>query len=363
MLEASARRWRSKHPGRRAIQVAPGVVEIALSIRVGRSRSARANALLTGQLATPMPQPVTAHRPMTPPVMPIGTTVALGAPPAAPAPVGIKDRELLPVEALRPAAEAAAEAAPEVIEPVIEAPVEVEPEPTVLESAIPAEPPAAFPAPAPDAEEIEESPAPAPQAVEMVVPSPVALREVDWQVLILSGPAGSGKSSVAYQLGQVLQKAAHIKVEPLRDRAYSTLLAQVIARSGTQHGDTGPLPSAWSGATTEGREKAVALAKEYLQDGYLVIIDDVIESVGELQVYQAGLEGIENRAVTLMPSEEEMERRDKMRPVDQRMGTRVSDARVQMAKLLSASSVVIDTSEDTVDATAQRILDALEELE
>ena len=137
----------------------------------------------------------------------------------------------------------------------------------------------------------------------------------------------------------------------------------LLGRRRGQLGDTGPLPSVWSGPTSEGREKAVTLAKEYLQDGYLVIIDDVIESVGELQVYQAGLDGIENRAVTLMPSEEEMERRDKMRPVDQRMGTRVSDARVQMAKLLSASSVVIDTSDETVDAIAQRILDALEELE
>lgn len=379
MLEASARQWRAKHPGRKAIQVAPGVVEIALSVRVGTPRAGRAAARVAA-IPAPEPGPRTAQLPA---LAPIGTTVSLASPaPAAPA--AITSRELLPIEALRPAAPAEApvavaepaQAEPEAPEPQPEAaePEVIAPQPEVLEATIavpepaPVEPEveAALEAPAEVAEApvepAEAPPEPAPAAVvEAVVPEAPAMREVDWQILVLSGPAGSGKSSVAYQLGQYFPKAAHIKVEPLRDRAYSTLIGQVIVKLGTAPTGTGPLPSAWSGPTSEAREKAIELAREYVADGYVVIIDDVIESAAELQVYLAAVEDLVIRAVTLMPSVDEMERRDKMRPVDQRIGTRIADARAAMARQLGAQSAVLDTSDDTVESTAQRILDALAE--
>lgn len=204
----------------------------------------------------------------------------------------------------------------------------------------------------------EPTPSPVPLA-----PAPAAERpSADmaamsaWQVLILSGPAGSGKSSIAQQFCEMLPRSVHIKVEPLRDRAYSVLVARPMTEGGLT---TDVKPEVWSGRTEEAREQAAALASAYTHMGYHVIIDDVIESPGELKLYQDGLGELAVHTVTLMPSLEELERRDKMRPIDAQAGSRIKEFHANMVRQLSSHSSVLDTSHETVQETVQRILDLL----
>jgi chloramphenicol 3-O-phosphotransferase len=176
-----------------------------------------------------------------------------------------------------------------------------------------------------------------------------------WQVMVLAGPAGSGKSSIAQQFSELLPKAVHIKVEPLRDRAYSMLVARPASRDGVV-----AQPEVWSGTTEEARQQAVVLSEAYVHTGHQVIIDDVIESSAELAPYLDGLADNATRVVTLMPSIEEMERRDRMRADGKSTGVRVRELHASMIRQMGQHSTVLDTSHETVFETVQRIIGMLE---
>jgi chloramphenicol 3-O-phosphotransferase len=265
--------------------------------------------------------------------LPLAATVPVE--PIAPAPVAVAEPEAAPLTFI--------ETAPTLVEPTPDVPEMAEPM-TEQTKTIPMPEPTPSPAPAP----IADAPAERPMA------------DVDamsaWQVLILSGPAGSGKSSIAQQFCEMLPRSVHIKVEPLRDRSYSVLVAQPMAAGGHE---AGAKAEVWSGKTEEAREQAADLAAAYIHTGYHVIIDDVIEAPTELKLYQDGLSELDLRIVTLMPSLEELERRDKMRPVEAQAGSRIKEFHANMVRQLSAHSSVLDTSHETVQETVQRILDLL----
>jgi chloramphenicol 3-O-phosphotransferase len=302
-------------------------------------------------------------------VVPRAGAVSVGASVEVPAVIGPREAAL---KALWSSAQAQAE-------PALAATVSLEPAAPMAAVAV------AEPAPAPIAAApalIETTPdvpemaepvteqtktIPMPESTPTPVPAPVAaapterpLADVEamsaWQVLILSGPAGSGKSSIAQQFCEMLPRSVHIKVEPLRDRAYSVLVAQPMAAGGHE---TGAKAEVWSGKTEEAREQAADLAAAYIHTGYHVIIDDVIEAPTELKLYQDGLTELDVRIVTLMPSLEELERRDKMRPVEAQAGSRIKEFHANMVRQLSTHSSVLDTSHETVQETVQRILDLL----
>jgi chloramphenicol 3-O-phosphotransferase len=178
----------------------------------------------------------------------------------------------------------------------------------------------------------------------------------DWQVLILSGPAGSGKSSIAQQFCEVLPRAVHIKVEPLRDRAYSVLVARPFGDAAHDSA----MPEVWSGPTDEARQQAADLGMAYSHTGHRVIIDDVIETPADLQIYQTSLAERQVRVVSLMPGLDELERRDKMLPIGQQQGTRLKEFHANMVRQLGAHSTVLDISQETAPETVQRIVGLLQ---
>ena len=90
-----------------------------------------------------------------------------------------------------------------------------------------------------------------------------------------------------------------------------------------------------------------------------MVIDDVIEGPGDLKVYQDNLAELETRTITLMPSLEVRERRDRMRPVVQQAGLRIREVHGAMARELAQHSTVLDTSQETVQETVERILQLL----
>lgn len=169
-----------------------------------------------------------------------------------------------------------------------------------------------------------------------------------WQVLILCGPAGTGKSSVARALFQAYARPVHLQLAPLRAPQRSGLA--------TFTKDDAPDHGGYMAETDEARAHAAGLARDFVERQYRVIVEDVIESPEALQPYLDALTGTEVRAVTLLPSLEELASRDAMQPVEARQGTRLREVREAMAERLGAVTIVLDTSRETVDQTVSRIL-------
>ncbi|MFP5502166.1 MAG: phosphotransferase-like protein [Candidatus Sericytochromatia bacterium] len=311
-----------------------------------------------------MPASITARRaPQAtelPLMAPIGTSVSLAAPPAAtdmPEPPSAHEPAPMPAEAEVIAA--APETAPEVIEAAPEPPA---PEPDLTspepEAMSPAPEAPIEAAPAPEAP-VAEAPATELASVVPSAPEPAPRRQVDWQVLLLAGPSGSGKSSIAQQLAMVLPKTALVKVEGLRGAGFSTVVAQTLPHDGVTPSGSGPLPAIWTGATPEARENAAAMVRDYCANGVLVIVEDSIETIADMSLYTEALAELKVEAATLLPSVEELERRDKMLPAAQQAGHRVAENRANVIRQLKDVSVLLDTSDETVESTAERILELL----
>lgn len=296
---------------------APQATELPLMAPIGTSVS-----LATPSGATDLPEPPSAHEPA--PVAAEPEAIEAAPEPPAPEP-----------EVTSPEPEAASP------EPAVEAPIEA--------------------APAPEAPVAEAPEAPATE-LESVVPSapePTPRRQVDWQVLLLAGPSGSGKSSIAQQLAMVLPKTALVKVEGLRGAGFSTVVAQTLPHDGVTPSGSGPLPAIWTGATPEARENAAAMVRDYCANGVLVIVEDSIETAADMSLYTEALAELKVEAATLLPSVEELERRDKMLPAAQQAGHRVAENRHNVIRQLKDLSVMLDTSDETVESTAERILELL----
>ncbi|HEY9721389.1 MAG TPA: hypothetical protein V6D47_05220 [Oscillatoriaceae cyanobacterium] len=178
----------------------------------------------------------------------------------------------------------------------------------------------------------------------------------EWDVLLLAGPVGAGKSSVARRLTELLPHGASVQFEPMRDKNFTSLVGQVVR---PQANDTASTLELWSGQTTEARPKAVETAKAFIERGLRVVLDDQIETVADLRGYQQELDGLRIAVVTLMPSIEELELRDKLRPQDQQFGKRLADYRAGMIRQMGEHATVIDTSTGTTDEIVERILAAL----
>jgi chloramphenicol 3-O-phosphotransferase len=156
----------------------------------------------------------------------------------------------------------------------------------------------------------------------------------DWQVLILSGPTGSGKASVGQQICQATPGARFVQVYRSRTATLSL------------NGDTA-------------RDAALNSVRSLLEAGHRVVIDDVIETPAELAGFLDALPGARAVAVTLMPSLEEMERRDAMKPVGQQAGPKLPELYQGMAQKLGERSTIVNTTDLTVEDTVNRILDLL----
>lgn len=234
-----------------------------------------------------------------------------------------------------------------------------EPAPVAAIAEAPAEPAPTAEAPI---EPLETAPASAPLELSASVPAPAPVREnVDlgeWDVLLLAGPVGAGKSSVTRALTELLPHGAYVQLEPMRDKNFTSLVSEVVRPHAE---DTASRMELWSGQTTEARPKAVEIAKAFVERGLRVVLDDMIESSADLRAYQQELDGLRLAAVAMIPSLEELELRDRLRPTEQQLGKRLVEFRAGMVRQLAEHAELIDTSTGTTEEIVERILTALHE--
>jgi chloramphenicol 3-O-phosphotransferase len=109
-------------------------------------------------------------------------------------------------------------------------------------------------------------------------------------IFLLTGTPGSGKSSVAQALLQRFEFGLHLPVDDLRE----------FVVSGISH----PVPTLTEETGRQfklARESAAMTAKLYANDGFAVVIDDVISSDDVSSIFEAALTGFNFHKILLQP--------------------------------------------------------------
>jgi chloramphenicol 3-O-phosphotransferase len=172
------------------------------------------------------------------------------------------------------------------------------------------------------------------------------------QILILSGPAGAGKTSVALAICERFDRMVHVEVDVLRH----------WVRAGYRH------PWAGDRQAEEQLELAArnasAIARECIAMRYAVVIDDVVLAK-QAAIYREALVGVPATVelVTLLPSLEAALARDAGRGERLPPGGRIEELHARIAREVEAGALpgaVIDSTRDpNADVTADRVMETI----
>ncbi|MBI2760850.1 MAG: AAA family ATPase [Chloroflexi bacterium] len=172
-------------------------------------------------------------------------------------------------------------------------------------------------------------------------------------VVIVTGPAGAGKSTVSRALCARFARAAHINVDEIR---WKVIVSGYVS------------PEAAGEEAKEARRQrslatrnASALASNFAADDFVAVIDDVLEQPHELDEYLAYLGGLQVAFVTLLPDADTVRRRDEDRSPDDSMGERALELHRIISENGETRGLRLDTSNLTVEETVDVLLERLDE--
>jgi len=170
------------------------------------------------------------------------------------------------------------------------------------------------------------------------------------QIILVTGPAGAGKSSVAEALCERFDRMVHIEVDALRH----------MVRAGYRH------PWLEDAQAAEQRvlavRNAMAMARECVAMRYAVVIDDVVYGP-VVDMYRMAMEGLGAplQFVTLLPSLDVTVARDADRSAS--IPDRARALHAEFAREAQAGGlpgIALDTSADAdARVTADRVQDAV----
>ena len=160
-------------------------------------------------------------------------------------------------------------------------------------------------------------------------------------VLLLTGPSGAGKNTVAEALAPRLERCAVIDVDLVRWMVRQPHRAPWEGEEGrTQH--------------RLGARNASVLARSFLDAGYdVVLLDALTDELASL--YRAELAGRGLWIALLLPSFEEVLRRNRVR------GPRLKEAEVEMLYEQHARLTGYDERVDSTSLSADEVADLLRE--
>lgn len=165
------------------------------------------------------------------------------------------------------------------------------------------------------------------------------------RVVILTGPPGAGKDTVAKALARSLERCAVVETDKLREMVIS------------------PYRKPWEGEEGKqqhrlGSQNASLIAKSFLEQGFAVVITDTIsDNIAEL--YQRSLSSFQPLIIQLLPTFEEIKRRNKQKR------TGLDEKEIAMAyefqRGLTKYGVRIDNTSLSPNSTLEKIRRFLEE--
>ena len=163
------------------------------------------------------------------------------------------------------------------------------------------------------------------------------------RLVLFGGPAGAGRSTLAAAWCATRERAAHLQLDHVRELI-------VAGRADSQQ--PGPL----QGEQYELSVRAcVALAREFLEDGYDVALDDVLDPAAFERDWRPLLSGLPWRLAVVLPSLDETLRRSSSR--EKRVLERHTRAQHSACAAWPAG-IRLDTTSLTVDQSLTR-LDAM----
>ncbi len=172
------------------------------------------------------------------------------------------------------------------------------------------------------------------------------------RILVITGPAGAGKSTVARRLCESLPRSALISLDQLWHSVVSG----------------GPVPR-WSGGDPHASDvfellalqQAGGLARGWSGGNYDTVIDGVLEEPRHLDTVLAASGHAPVYFITLMPSSGVLQERDSGRPVDNQMGERSQELHSVFMQNGEFRGLHLDSSELSAEETARLIFEHLDE--
>ena len=164
------------------------------------------------------------------------------------------------------------------------------------------------------------------------------------EVLILTGPPAAGKSSVARALADRYDRVAHIEVDTLRHFVTAT-------------GYAAPGKSGFERQQALATRNACSLARNFLEERFAVIIDDVVVEPEHLQQYlnQLRAAGAPVHFVSLLPSLDTVLARNQQRAEGRLSAERVEKVWRDFVAAGEIGGVTVDSTSITAAETADRL--------
>ncbi len=159
------------------------------------------------------------------------------------------------------------------------------------------------------------------------------------KVLVLTGPAGAGKNTVAHELAKKREKCAVVDIDLVR-----WMVLQ-------------PHKAPWEGEEGQkqvllGVKNGLMLAKNFTDEGYDVVILDVI-SDEIAAIYKNKLEVLNPKIVLLLPSFEEIKKRNSSRP------PRLTEGRIKYLYEMEEKLTLYDKKIDNTNLTPEEVAEEL----
>lgn len=161
-------------------------------------------------------------------------------------------------------------------------------------------------------------------------------------VIIISGTPASGKSSVSKTLAKKFPKSAYIPVDDMR--------AMVVG------GNILPWEDKFGEQYKLIEKNFLALTENFLEEGYVVIIDDIIGDEA-FKKYQRMFKDV--YGFLLLPTKEELKKRDLGRDPEGGMHHRIDALYPYFADTKHDALEVIDSTNQTLEETVNEIFEAV----
>lgn len=167
-------------------------------------------------------------------------------------------------------------------------------------------------------------------------------------VCIITGPCGGGKSTIAKALANEIKNSAYIDVDSLREMIKNGYASPIyyVGKSKKQ--------------VDLGTKNAVSLAINFLQEGFNVFIDDVLERKEQSVSYEEAFKNYRLTVFILLPNKKVLKKRDSEREKENVMGERALELHnILKQRAKEEKWHVLDTSNHTIKQTKSEITDIL----